>query len=329
MKAIVVPRPGGPDQLVLDEVPDPRPAEGDLVVRVRAAGVNRADVLQRQGRYPPPAGASPIPGLEVAGVVEHAGAAAGPWRRGDRVAGLLSGGGYAERALLPAVLAMRIPPRVSFEEAAAVPEVFLTAWQTLFWIGRCAPGERVLIHAGASGVGTAAIQLAREAGADVLVTAGSAEKLEACRALGARVALDHREGPFGPRVLEETEGRGADVVLDVAGASYWEDNLTSLATDGRLVLIATMGGSTVERADLRALMRKRVQVTATTLRARSLAYRAELTRQASAFLLPRLADGRVRPIVDSVFPLEEAAAAHRRMEENRNIGKIVLTVPAE
>ncbi|HEY7530951.1 MAG TPA: NAD(P)H-quinone oxidoreductase [Gemmatimonadota bacterium] len=326
MKAIVVPNPGGPEQLVLDEVPDPRPGADDVLVRVRAVGVNRADVLQRQGRYPPPPGASPVLGLEIAGVVEGAGPGAGPWSRGDRVFGLLAGGGYAERAALPGTLAMRIPDPLSFEEAAAVPEVFLTAWQTLFWIGRCAAGEAVLIHAGASGVGTAAIQLAREAGADVLVTAGSAEKLERCRELGARVAVNRREGPFTVRVLEETGGRGVDVILDVVGAPYWDANVTCLATDGRLVLIATMGGSTIDGADLRALMRKRLTVAATTLRARSVAYKAELTRQAAAFVLPRLADGRVRAVVDSVFPLEQAPAAHRRMEENRNVGKIVLTV---
>jgi NADPH:quinone reductase-like Zn-dependent oxidoreductase len=175
-------------------------------------------------------------------------------------------------------------------------------------------------------VGTAAIQLAREIRADVLVTAGSPEKLAACRGLGARIALNYREGPFAPAVLDETDGRGVDVLLDFVGAPYWEQNLTCLATDGRLVLIATMGGSEVEGADLRALMRKRVQLTATTLRARSLAYKAELTRQASAFLLPRLEDGRVRPVLDSVFALEQAAEAHRRMEENRNTGKIVLAV---
>jgi putative PIG3 family NAD(P)H quinone oxidoreductase len=326
VKAIVVRAPGGPEQLALDEVPDVRPGDGDLLVRVRAAGVNRADVLQRQGRYPPPPGASPILGLEIAGVVETAGPANGPWSSGDRVFALLAGGGYAELAAVPGALAMRIPPNLSFEEAAGLPEAFLTAWQTLFWIGRCAPGERVLIHAGASGVGTAAIQLAREVRADVLVTAGSPEKLAACRGLGARIALNYREGPFAPAVLDETGGRGVDVLLDFVGAPYWEQNLTCLATDGRLVLIATMGGSEVEGADLRALMRKRVQVTATTLRARSLAYKAELTRQASAFLLPRLEDGRVRPVLDSVFALEQAAEAHRRMEENRNTGKIVLAL---
>lgn len=375
MRAVLVREPGGPDQLVLGEFPTPEPAPGELLVKVKAAGVNRADVLQRQGRYPPPPGASPILGLEMAGVVERvepeapgdpsasgrSGAAsaeprAHAWRPADRVCGLLPGGGYAEYAVLPASLAMPIPDNLSFEQAAAIPEVFLTAYQCLVWIGGLRsmssasrsgddrPSGRhdplspdrwsgtpdwmprdALIHAGASGVGTAATQLVREAGARALVTAGSKPKLEACRDLGAAAAFDYKAGPFAPGVLEATGGRGVDLILDVVGAPYWEQNLECLATDGRIVLIATMGGRRVEGADVSVLVRKRALVAGTTLRARGLAYKIRLTREFSDWSLPRFTDGRLRPVIDRVFRWEAAADAHRYMEENRNIGKIVLT----
>ncbi|PZN09740.1 MAG: NADPH:quinone oxidoreductase [Bacillota bacterium] len=326
MRAVLVRQPGGAEQLFLGEYPTPEPGEGELLVRVRATALNRADILQRRGLYPPPPGASPILGLEIAGVVERAGPGCGGWRAGDRVFALVPGGGYAEYVTLPAAMAMPIPDNLGFEEAAAIPEAFFTAYQTLFWIGRLQAGERVLIHAGASGVGTAAIQLARDAGADVLVTAGSEAKLAACRALGASHAFNYKEGPFARRVLEATGGRGVDLVLDFVGAPYWEQNLECLATDGRLVLIATMGGGVVERCDLRLLMAKRLQVTGTTLRSRSPEYKARLTREFVQRVLPRFAEGRLRPVIDRVFPWDRVAEAHRYMEANRNIGKIVLRV---
>jgi putative PIG3 family NAD(P)H quinone oxidoreductase len=342
VRAVLVRAPGGPEQLELGEFPTPTPADGELLVRVRAAGVNHADLLQREGRYPPPPGASPILGLEVAGVVEVGGPRTATTRAGDRVFGLLPGGGYAEYAVLPAAMAMPVPDGLSFEEAAAVPEVFLTGYQCLVWLGGLQPDAAdrsagpaaddedewrprdVLVHAGASGVGTAAIQLVRDAGARAIVTAGSERKLEACRHLGAAFAFNYREGPFGPKVREATGGRGVDLVLDLVGAPYWEQNVACLAVDGRLVLVATMGGARVEGLDLAGLMRKRAWVIGTTLRVRSSGYKVRLTRAFASYGLPRFADGRLRPVVDRVFDWSEAAAAHRYMEENRNVGKIVL-----
>jgi NADPH:quinone reductase-like Zn-dependent oxidoreductase len=373
VRAVLVREPGGPEQLTLGEYPTPEPGPGELLVKVKAAGVNRADILQRRGRYPPPPGASPILGLDVAGVVERA---ISEWQPGDRVCGLLPGGGYAEHVTMPAGLAIPIPPSLSFDEAAAIPEVFLTAFQCLVWIGGlrdlrepagspadvnarsgspsgegatgfvgAAGGIRaggplarerwsgtpdwvprhVLIHAGASGVGTAAIQLVRDAGAQPLVTAGTDAKLEACRALGAVAAFNYKEGSFTPAVRAATAGRGVDLVLDVVGAPYWEQNLECLALDGRIVLIATMGGGRVEGFDLAALMRKRAWVTGTTLRVRDLGYKIRLTRELATHAMPRFADGRLRAVVDRVFDWKDAAEAHRYMEENRNVGKIVLT----
>lgn len=290
--------------------------------------MNRADILQRQGKYPPPPGASPLLGLEIAGVVEQVGSGREGWQPGDRVFGLLGGGGYAEYAVLSADMAMPIPEHLSFEEAAAIPEAFLTGFQCLFWIGRLEAAEHVLIHAGASGVGTAAIQLVREAGARPIVTAGSEAKLTACRELGATLALNYKAGPFAPEVLAATGGAGVEIILDFVGAPYWEQNLESLARDGRIVLVSTLGGSRVEGFDLGALMHRRAQVTGTTLRARSHEYKVRLTEDFSSFALPRFSGGRLRPVVDRVFDWTEVAEAHRYMEENRNIGKIVLRVAA-
>ena len=326
MKAVVVKSPGGADQLAMGEVPAPVPQADELLVRVRAAALNRADILQREGNYPPPPGASEILGLDMAGIVEGAGAGCTRFEAGGRVCGLLPGGGYAEYAVLPESLAIPIPEGWNFEQAAAVPEVFLTAFQTLFWIGRLAAGERVLVHAGASGVGTAAIQLAREAGATVLTTAGSEEKCAACRELGAAAAVNYREGPFAGKVLEATGGEGVDLILDFVAAPYLEQNLSVLRTDGRLVLISTLGGGKVDGFRLGTLIAKCLQITGTTLRSRSVEYKARLTREFMEFALERFARGALKPVVDSTFPWEKAAEAHRWMEANRNVGKIVLTV---
>lgn len=326
MKAVMIHQPGGIEQLYLGDTPTPEPQADELLVKVHATALNRADIAQRQGFYPPPPGASEIMGLEMAGVVEEVGSQCSGWKKGDRVCGLLPGGGYAEYAVIPGEMALSIPDSMTLEEAAAIPEVFLTAYQTLFWLGQLTKGQTVLIHAGASGVGTAAIQLAREAQARVMTTAGSEEKLQACRSLGAEVAIHYKEGPFEPKVLEATSQKGVDVILDFVGAPYWVQNLNCLNVDGRLVLISTMGGSKVEQFNLRAFMMKRVHVMGTTLRARSKDYKIALTQAFATEAYAKFSDGRLKPVVDKVFPWEKVAEAHQYMEENRNIGKIVLRV---
>lgn len=322
MKAILFDAPGGPEVLRYGDAPDPRPAEGELLVRVRATAVNRADTLQRRGNYAPPPGASTILGLELAGEVVQP---AGPWRVGDRVMAVVTGGGYAELATVPAGMAMRIPDPFSFEQAAAIPEVFLTAYLNLFTLGKLSAGETALIHAGASGVGTAAIQLARAASAQVIATAGAPEKVAFCRDLGAALAINYKQEDFAERVLAFTAGRGADVVLDFVGAPYWNANLRAMAMHGRLMLIGMLGGSRGE-LDLGPIMAKRITVTGTTLRRTPLPEKIALTQTFVAFAMSRFERGELRPIVDSVYPLRDAAEAHRRMEANRNIGKIVLAV---
>ena len=258
MQAVLVDAPGGPEHLRLGEHPRPIPAAGELLVRVRATALNRADLMQREGKYPPPEGATPILGLEMAGTVEAVGADVPAWKEGDRVCALLDGGGYAECVAIPHPMAMPVPDGLSLEEAAAIPEVFLTAFQALHWIGQMEAGDNALIHAGASGVGTAAIQLVRAAGGRPMVTA-SGGKLHRCRALGADVAIDYRQEDFAERVLEATGGHGADVILDFIGAPYFEQNIKTLALDGRLVLLAMLGGSRLDGLDLRKLFKKRAR----------------------------------------------------------------------
>jgi putative PIG3 family NAD(P)H quinone oxidoreductase len=325
VKAIVVETPGDPEVMHLAEVPDPTPGPGEVLVRARATAVNRADTLQRRGLYPPPPGASEIIGMEVAGEVEALGEGVEGWRPGDRVMALLSGGGYAEQVAVPAGQLMPVPAGLSWTDAAAIPEVFLTAHDNLVTRGRLAAGETVLIHGGGGGVGTAAIQLARRAGARVLVTAGSPEKLEFSRRLGADAGINHREEDFPSRVRELTGGRGADLILDVMGASYLARNLDALAPDGRLVIIGMQGGTTAE-IDLNQLLRRRLTVMATTLRGRSVEQKAEIVRRFVEDALPGFEDGSLRPVVDRVLPLAEAPAAHRAMEAGENVGKLVLRV---
>lgn len=322
MKAILFDTPGAPDVLRYGDAPDPTPGPDELLVRVRATAVNRADLLQRRGVYAPPPGASPILGLELAGEVL---APAGHWRAGDRVMAVVTGGGYAELAVVPAGMAMRIPENLSFEEAAAIPEAFLTAFLNLFTLGALRAGETVLIHAGASGVGTAAIQLARVAGAQVFATAGSAEKLALCRELGADLAINYREESFATRALEATGGRGVDLILDFVGAPYWQQNTAALALDGRLQLIGFLGGS-AGQIDLGPIMAKRLRVTGTTLRRTPLPQKIALTADFVAFAYDRLERGELRPVIDTIYPLYAAAEAHRVMEANRNAGKLVLRV---
>jgi putative PIG3 family NAD(P)H quinone oxidoreductase len=326
MKAVLMQGIGGVEHLHFGDHPDPVMKEDELLVRVKATALNRADLLQRRGKHPPPKGVPHILGLEMAGEVVDVGAACEGWAPGDRVCALLPGGGYAERVSIPAGLAMRIPGNLTFEEAAAIPEVFLTAYQNLFNVARLAPGETVLIHAGGSGVGTAAIQLVREAGGISLVTAGSREKIDRSLALGARAGWNPKEGPFAPWVAQATGGKGVDIVLDFVGAKYFEQNVQSLAVDGRMVVIGTMGGAEVEKFSLRALMSKRLQITGAGLRGMDTKRKIRLTGHFATFALPRFADGRLVPIVDSVFDWRDVGNAHLRMESNANIGKIVLRV---
>lgn len=322
MRAVVFDQPGEPEVLRLAEAPDPQPADGELLVRVRATAVNRADLLQRRGGYPPPPGASPILGLELAGEVLRP---AGPWQVGDRVMAVVTGGSYAELAAVPAGMALAVPAGMSFEQAAAIPEAFLTAFLNLFTLGRLQAGESVLIHAGASGVGTAAIQLARAAGARVLTTAGSDEKLALCRELGAEVTINYRQERFEERVAAATEGRGVDLVLDFVGAPYWEQNLAALANRGRLMLIGFLGGSRGQ-LDLGPIMTKSLTVAGTTLRRTPLDRKVALTAAFAEFALPRFERGELRPVIDATYPLADVVEAHRALEANRNAGKVVLRV---
>jgi putative PIG3 family NAD(P)H quinone oxidoreductase len=318
VRAILVPAPGGPEALVYGEAPEPALREGYVLVHVRATAVNRADLLQAAGKYPPPPGESEILGLEVAGVVEGT---------DERVFALLPGGGYADKVAVPRTMLMPIPAGLSFEEAAAIPEAWFTAYLNLFHEGSLSSGEVVLLHAAASGVGTAAIQLAKDAGAAVAATVRSAAKAEALAALGADLVVDTTARDVVDAV-EERWGRAAvGVVLDPVGGAALAGNVRLLARRGRLVLIATMGGGAAE-LDLRAVLTKRLRIVGSTLRARSLAEKSELTAAFVRDVLPGFVDGRFRPVVDSVYPIERAADAFRRMESNANVGKIVLSVPA-
>ncbi len=326
MKAVLMSGLGGIEFLHIADHPDPEIIEDEILVRVRATALNRADLLQRRGKHPPPAGVPDILGLEMAGEVADVGTEVEGWAPGDRVCAVLPGGGYAEFVAIPAGLAMRIPENLSFEQAAAIPEVFLTAYRNLFEVCGLCPGQTVLVHAGASGVGTAAIQLVREAGGSSLVTAGSQEKIARCVALGATAGWNYKEGPFAPWVAEQTGGRGVDIVLDFVGASYFEQNLQVLAVDGRMAVIGTLGGADVRKFSLRTLMSKRLMIAGAGLRSMDVARKIALTRSFSEFALPRFADGRLVPIVDSVFDWDDVGDAHLKMESNANIGKIVLRV---
>ena len=325
MKAILVEQEGDPEHLTLGEYPTPEPGADELLVKVHATALNRADTLQRRGKYPPPEGASEVMGLEIAGTVAEKGPGCANWSEDDRVFGLLAGGGYAEYAILHKEMAMAVPPGLSMTEAAAIPEVFLTAFQALHWLADLHAGDHVLIHAGASGVGTAAIQLVRAADAHPYVTA-SAPKHDTCRTLGAEATIDYKTEDFAERILSVTDGRGVDIILDFVGAPYFQQNIESLAMDGRVVQLATLGGSTVESVSLRQLMAKRVHLMASTLRSRDLQYKIRLTQDFAAQKLPLFVDGDLKPVIDSVYDWTEVADAHRRMEANKNIGKMVLQV---
>ncbi|KAK1180714.1 NAD(P)H-quinone oxidoreductase [Streptomyces sp. NBS 14/10] len=325
MYAITIPEPGGPDALVWAEVPDPVPGEGEVLVDIAAAGVNRADLLQRQGHYPPPPGAPDHPGLECSGRIAALGPGAGGWAVGDEVCALLAGGGYAEKVAVPAGQLLPVPPGLDLVTAAGLPEVAATVWSNVFMLAHLRPGETLLVHGGSSGIGTMAIQLAKAVGARVAVTAGSAEKLAACRELGADVLIDYHEQDFVEEVRTATEGAGADVILDIVGAKYLSRNVAALATNGRLAIIGLQGGAKAE-LNLGALLAKRGAVMATSLRARPLAEKAAIVAAVREHVWPLVESGRVRPIVDRTIPMREAAEAHRVLEQSGHIGKVLLTV---
>lgn len=325
MKAIVCKENGGPEVLTLSELPTPEPKADDLLVRVRASALNRADTLQRRGLYPPPPGDSEVLGLELAGEVAGWGANVSGFSEGDRVFGLVGGGGYGEYALLDAQMAMPIPEGWDFVEAAAVPEVFFTANETVFVLAGLQQGESLLVHAGGSGVGTAAIQMAHHIGAKVYFTAGSKEKIDAAMGLGADAGINYKTQDFAEEVMKLTGGRGVDVVEDFLGASYLAKNMEVLATAGRLVIVATMGGIKAE-IDLNLVMRKRLRIFGSVMRSRPVEEKRDITRRFMERWLPVLSAGQIKPVIDSRFPLAEAKQAHERMEGNLNFGKIMLTV---
>jgi len=323
MHHIAMEAPGGPEVLVLATGPVPRPATGEVLIRVAAAGINRPDILQRIGNYPPPPGASPILGLEVSGTVAALGAEVAGWHEGDAVCALVAGGGYAEYCVAPAPQCLPVPKGVALVDAAGLPETFFTVWTNVFDRGRLAAGESFLVHGGSSGIGTTAIQLARAFGARVFATAGSPEKCAVCRDLGAERAIDYRQEDFVAILKEATQGRGVDVILDMVGGPYVEKNLRSLALEGRLVQIAFLQGSKVT-LDLAHLMMRRQTITGSTLRPRPVAEKAAIARNLRDKVWPLIEAGKVRPVIDRTFPLAEAAAAHRLMESSAHIGKILL-----
>jgi putative PIG3 family NAD(P)H quinone oxidoreductase len=327
MRAVIAPDPGGPEALVVTERPDPTAGPGEVVIDMTATAVNRADTMQRQGFYPPPPGASDILGLECSGVVSAVGPDVTDWAVGDEVCALLAGGGYADKVLVPAGQVMPVPPGVDLVEAGALPEVACTVWSNVFMVAGLQPDETLLVHGGAGGIGTFAIQLAQALGARVVTTAGSAAKLEVCRSLGADVTVNYREQDVVEEVKAATDGRGADVILDNMGAKYLARNVDALATEGRLVVIGLQGGSKAE-LDLGVLLRKRGAVIATTLRARPAAEKAAICAAVVEHVWPLLADGSVTTLVHTALPLEEAAEGHRIMEASDHIGKIVLTASA-
>ncbi len=324
MQAITLPEFGGLDALVLADVPDPEPGPGQVRIAVAAAGVNRADLLQRQGLYPPPPGESEILGMEVSGTVDAVGDGVTAWAVGDEVCALLAGGGYAEKVCVPDVQALPAPRGISLVDAAALPEVVCTVWSNVFLTANLQRGETLLVHGGGSGIGTMAIQLGRELGARVAVTAGSAGKLDVCRELGAAILVNYRDEDFVDRLLAETDGAGANVILDIMGAKYLSRNVSALATNGRLVIIGMQGGTKAE-LDIGALLRKRGAVVATNLRGRPLAEKATIVAAVREHVWPLVESGDVLPVVHARYRLADAASAHAELEAGTPVGKILLT----
>ena len=325
MKAVLIKAFGAPENLYIGEWETPQPKPYELLVQVKATALNRADTMQRKGQYPPPPGESPVLGLEIAGVVTALGNEVTQWKVGDKVCGLIGGGGYAEYAVIPANQALPIPANLSFEEAAGIPEVFLTAFQAINWIGKLKKDETILIHAGASGVGTAAIQIAKAIGAKVLVTA-SRGKHETCLQLGAEQAIDYKTENFQEKVLAYTHGKGVDMIIDFIAAPYFQQNLNSMNFDGRIVILALMGGFKLADLNMLPILFKRIQIYGSTLRARTLDYKARLTKDLSDFAWQHFETGEFKPIIDSVYDWTDVVAAHEYMEANKNIGKIILKI---
>ena len=324
MRAVVVAEPGGPEVLTVAELPDPEPGPEEVVVDVAATAVNRADTLQRQGKYPPPPGASDILGLECSGVVSAVGSAVADHEVGDPVCALLAGGGYASKVVVPAGQVMPVPDGLDLVTAGGLPETACTVWSNVFMIAGLRKDETLLVHGGAGGIGTVAIQLGHALGATVVTTAGSPEKLDLCRSLGADVTVNYREQDFVEEVRRASDGRGADVILDVMGAKYLDRNVSALATEGRLVIIGMQGGVKGE-LNIGKLLSKRAAVIGTVLRARPVAEKAAICAAVVEHVWPLVADGSVRPVVHTTLPLDRAGEAHRMMESGEHLGKIVLT----
>ncbi|CAN1149750.1 Quinone oxidoreductase PIG3 [Linum perenne] len=323
MKAVVINSPGGPEVLQLRQVDDPTIKDDEILIKVGATAVNRADTVQRLGKYPPPKGSSELLGLECSGTVESVGRLVSRWKPGDEVCALLSGGGYAEKVAVPEAQVFPLPLGVSLIDAAAFPEVACTVWSTIFMSSRLSPGESLLVHGGSSGIGTFAIQMAKYLGNRVFVTAGSEEKLAACKDLGADVCINYKTEDFVARVKEETDGKGVDVILDCLGASYFQRNLDSLNFDGRLFIIGMMGGAKTEM-NIPSLFAKRLTVQAAGLRYRTAENKAAIVSEVHKHVWPAIAAGKVKPVVYKVFPFSEAADAHRLIESSQHIGKILL-----
>ncbi len=326
MRCIEIRQPGGPEVLTVTQRPDPIPGRGEVLIEVAAAGVNRPDLMQRSGSYPPPDGVTDIPGLEVSGTIGVVGPGSTPWRVGDRVCALVAGGGYATRCVAPAAQCLPVPRALDVIHAAAIPETFFTVWTNVFDRGRLQRGELVLIHGGTGGIGTTAIQLAVARGARVMATAGSDLKCQACEALGASQAINYHTSDFVEVIDELTDGRGVDMVLDHIGGDYVPRNLKVLAVNGRLVQIGLMGGSPSATIDMRRLLSRRLSITGSTLRPRSVAEKGAIASALRTEVWPLIERGLVKPVVHETFPLERAADAHRLMESSAHIGKIVLVV---
>jgi NADPH2:quinone reductase len=327
MTAIAISAPGGPEVLKPEQRDVPKPGESQILVKVAAAGINRPDVMQRKGQYPPPPGAPDIPGLEIAGEVAAVGGQVKRWKVGDKVTALVAGGGYAEYCLADETVALPVPKGFSMVEAAALPETFMTVWHNVFQRGALKSGETILIHGGSSGIGTTAIMLAKAFGARVIVTAGSAQKCAECKKLGADFAVDYKTQDFVAATKEATGGRGADLILDMVGGDYVERNHDAAAVEGRIVQIATQQGFKVT-INLLKIMQKRLTHTGSTLRPRPVADKAMIARDLEAKAWPLLAAGKINPVIDSTFPLREASKAHARMESSAHVGKIVLEIGA-
>ncbi|MFE3634182.1 NAD(P)H-quinone oxidoreductase [Streptomyces sp. NPDC059168] len=326
MHAITIPEPGGPEALVWDEVPDPVPGEGEVLVEVVASAVNRADIMQRQGFYDPPPGASPYPGLECSGRIAELGPGVSGWAVGDEVCALLAGGGYAQKVAVPAGQLLPVPEGVELRQAAALPEVVCTVWSNVFMVAHLRPAETLLVHGGSSGIGTMAVQLARAVGARVAVTAGTKEKLDHCARLGADILINYRDQDFVAEIKQATNGAGADVILDNMGAKYLNRNVQALAVNGRLAIIGMQGGVRGE-LDIATLLGKRAAISATSLRARPLSEKTAIVAAVREHVWPLLTEGHVRPVVDRELPMTQAAEAHRVVEESGHIGKVLLVAP--